>query len=158
VRSATIGMPVTEAATAPFSADGRMFSHNGVVTGWPHSIAKLAEALPVVDLLTLEAPTDAVLLWALVRHRLRADPDPAAVLRGVVADVTAAAPGSRLNLMLTDGHGIYATAAGHALSVRRTADAVVVASEPHDTEDDWAAVPDRHLVVADRTTYTVEPL
>jgi glutamine amidotransferase len=163
VRSATVGMPVTEAATAPFAADGRLFSHNGVVIGWPHSVAGLAEALPIVDLLTMEAPTDAFFLWALVRHRLRstgtgAGADPAAVLRGVVADVLAAAPGSRLNLLLTDGHVIHATAVGHALSVHRTAGAVVVASEPSDPGAGWTAVADRHLVTADLTTYSVEPL
>ncbi|HEV7359859.1 MAG TPA: class II glutamine amidotransferase, partial [Mycobacterium sp.] len=42
VRSATVGMPVSEAATAPFAAGDWLFSHNGVVTGWPHSVAKLA--------------------------------------------------------------------------------------------------------------------
>jgi glutamine amidotransferase len=158
VRSATVGMPVTEAATAPFAADGRMFSHNGVVAGWPHSVAGLAATLPVVDLLTMEAPTDACFLWALVRHRLRAEPDPAVVLRGVVADVCAAAPGSRLNLLLTDGHRVHATAVGHALSVRRTANAVLVASEPSEPGDGWTAVADHRLLTADLTTYTVEPL
>jgi glutamine amidotransferase len=71
VRSATVGMPVIAEAAAPF-ADGRfLFSHNGVIRGWPASVAGLAAALPVTDLLTLDAPTDAALLWALVRHRLR---------------------------------------------------------------------------------------
>jgi glutamine amidotransferase len=158
VRSATVGMPVSEAATAPFAAGDWLFSHNGVVTGWPHSVAKLAETLPVVDLLTLEAPTDAALLWALVRHRLLSGGDPGEVLRSVVADVSAAAGGSRLNLLLSDGHSAYATAVGHALSVRHSADAVVIASEPFDTAAGWTAVPDRHLVVADPTTYLVEAL
>jgi gamma-glutamyl hercynylcysteine S-oxide hydrolase len=162
-----------------------------VVPGWPQSVAKLAEELPVTDLLTLEAPTDAVLLWLLVRHRLRAgthpatgpgadpaavrerteadpgaglgatrtgfgatttgpDADPAAVLASVVADVLAAAPGSRLNLLLTDGRRFYATAAGHALSVQHlhtgSGDALIVASEPFDDGAGWTPVPDGHLV------------
>ena len=158
VRSATVGMPVSEAATAPFAAGDWLFSHNGVVTGWPQRVAKLAETLPVVDLLTLEAPTDAALLWALVRRRLLGAADPAEVLRGVVADVSGAAPGSRLNLLLSDGRRTYATAVGHALSVRQSAGAVVVVSEPFDTAAGWTAVPDRHLVVADSTTYLVEAL
>jgi gamma-glutamyl hercynylcysteine S-oxide hydrolase len=158
VRSATVGLPVSESATAPFATGPWLFSHNGVVPGWPHSVAKLAESLPVVDLLTLEAPTDAALLWALVRHRLRAGAQPAEVLRSVVADVLAAAPESRLNLLLSDGRSTFATAVGHALSVRHTDDAVVVASEPFDTEAGWTAVPNHHLVVADPTTYYVEPL
>ncbi|HWH01863.1 MAG TPA: ergothioneine biosynthesis protein EgtC, partial [Pilimelia sp.] len=103
VRSATEGMPVVETAAAPFT-DGRwLFSHNGRVTGWPGSVAALAGRLPVTDLLTLDAPTDAALLWALVRHRLRAGAAPAEAVAGTVAAVAAAAPESRLNLLLTDG-------------------------------------------------------
>ena len=158
VRSATVGLPVSESATAPFASGPWLFSHNGVVSGWPHSVAKLAESLPVVDLLTLDAPTDAALLWALVRHRLRGGAQPAEVLRSVVADVSAAAPESRLNLLLSDGRSTFATAVGHSLSVRHTDTAVVVASEPFDTAAGWTEVPDHHLVVADSMTYYVEPL
>ena len=65
--------------------------------------------------------------------------------------VEEAAPGSRLNLLLTDGATIWATAWRHALAVH-TADAwaasVTVASEPTDAHPDWTQVPDRHLVVA----------
>ncbi|HEY1974700.1 MAG TPA: ergothioneine biosynthesis protein EgtC [Pseudonocardia sp.] len=148
VRSATVGMPVVSTANAPFAEQRWLFSHNGVVAGWPSSVAVLAGALPVTDLLTLDAPTDAALLWALVRHRLRAGVDPAAALADVVVAVAAAAPGSRLNLLLTDGERIYATAWGHALTTRAERDRVLVASEPHDELPGWCAVPDRHLVVA----------
>ena len=118
VRSATAGMPVTAPAAAPFAEGRWLFSHNGLVRGWPDAVAALAAELPVTDLLTLDAPTDSALLWALVRHRLRAGDDPAAVLAGVVRAVAAAAPGSRLNLLLTDGTAIWATTWTHALSVR----------------------------------------
>lgn len=152
VRSATTGTPVTTSAAAPFAEGRWLFSHNGVVRGWPGSVAALAAALPVVDLLTLDAPTDAALLWALVRHRLRAGDDPGAVLAAVVTAVEAAAPGSRLNLLLTDGATIWATAHDHALSVRVDGDddvpSVLVASEPTDARPRWTGVPDRHLVVA----------
>jgi glutamine amidotransferase len=148
VRSATVGMPVTETAAAPFT-DGRwLFSHNGVVRGWPHSVGELAAALPVADLITLDAPTDAALLWALVRNRLRAGKDPADTLAAVVAGVATAAPGSRLNLLLTDGVGIWATAWDHALSVRTDEASALVSSEPLDSTSTWTPVPDRHLVVA----------
>jgi glutamine amidotransferase len=144
VRSATVGMPVVETAAAPFS-DGRwLFSHNGVVTGWPDSVAKLAASLPTADLLMLDAPTDSAFLWALVRDRLRRGDGLAAV----VADVLAAAPGSRLNLLLTDGSTIFATTAGHALSVRHGGGQVLVASEPLDDDPAWRPVPDRSLVTA----------
>lgn len=158
VRSATPGMPVTSTAAAPFAEDGWLFSHNGVVRGWPAAVAGPAAALPVTDLLTLDAPTDSALVWALVRHRLRAGDDPAAVLVDVVRSVDGAAPGSRLNLLLTDGTAIWATTWTHALSVRRGAGAVTVASEPSEVSTGWVAVPDRSLVVATPQRCDVRPL
>ncbi|HEX4358515.1 MAG TPA: ergothioneine biosynthesis protein EgtC [Pseudonocardia sp.] len=147
VRSATVGMPVVSTASAPFTDGHWLFSHNGVVTGWPASVVGLAAELPVTDLLTLDAPTDSALLWALVRHRLRSGEPPAEVLAGVVASVAAAAPGSKLNLLLTDGAEVYATAWRHSLVVRTEPDSVTVGSEPHDEEPGWTPVPEGHLLV-----------
>src|SRR6266545_4004449 len=158
VRSATIGMPVTETAAPPFS-DGRfLFSHNGVVAGWPDSVAPLAARLPIRDLLTLDAPTDAALLWALVRHRLRDGAEPAKAVLDTVRDVAATAPGSRLNLLLTDGAGFVATTLGHALSVRRRPGEVLLSSEPLDDDPAWQPVPDARLVVATPSTVDISPL
>jgi glutamine amidotransferase len=151
VRSATAGMPVVETAAAPFGDGAWLFSHNGAVTGWPGSMAKLAAALPATDLLTLEAPTDAALLWALVRDRLRAGAPPAVAVAETVAEVERAAPGSRLNLLLTDGETIVATTAGHALSVRHDGTSVLISSEPLDDDPAWRPVPDRTLLTATAT-------
>ena len=41
VRSATPGMPVTSTAAAPFAEGRWLFSHNGVVRGWPAAVAGL---------------------------------------------------------------------------------------------------------------------
>ncbi|WP_200207201.1 ergothioneine biosynthesis protein EgtC [Micromonospora coerulea] len=150
VRSATVGMPTQESAAAPFTEGRWLFSHNGVVQGWPDAVVPLAAELPVRDLITLDAPTDSALLWALVRHRLRGGEDPAAAVAATVAAVGAAAPGSRLNLLLTDGRTVVASATGHALSMRATQDAVLLASEPLDDDPDWRPVPDGQLVVATR--------
>lgn len=158
VRSATVGMPVIDTACAPFTWDGWLFSHNGRITGWPDSVAKLAAALPVTDLLTMEAPTDAALLSALVRHRIAEGRAPEDALVGVVREVAAVAPGSRLNLLLTDGETVLATAWDHSLSVLTGADSVVVASEPWDDDADWEPVPDRHLVLANRSGVQVRDM
>ena len=158
VRSATPGMPVTSTAAAPFAEGRWLFSHNGVIRGWPAAVAGPAAELPVTDLMTLDAPTDSALLWALVRHRLRAGDDPAAVLVDVVRSVDGAAPGSRLNLLLTDGTAIWATTWTHALSVRWEEGAVTVASEPSDASIGWVAVPDRSLVVATPHRCDIRPL
>ena len=148
VRSATVGMPVVATAAAPFAEGPWLFSHNGVVLGWPDAVTGLAARLPVRDLLTLDAPTDAALLWALVRDRLRAGIPAGKAVAETVALVSAAAPGSRLNLLLTDGTTIVATTVGHALSVRRYDTGVLVSSEPLDDDPAWRPVPDRALVTA----------
>jgi gamma-glutamyl hercynylcysteine S-oxide hydrolase len=148
VRSATVGMPVVETAAAPFAEGRWLFSHNGVIRGWPDSVAKLADRLPTRDLLTLDAPTDAALLWALVRDRLRAGAELGETAAEVVAEVAEAAPGSRLNLLLTDGAQVVATTAGHALSVLCADGRLLVGSEPLDDDPRWEPVDDGKLVVA----------
>src|ERR1700722_196270 len=76
VRSATPGMAAGEAAAAPFAADRWLFSHNGVLAGWPGSAAVVADrafaAGGAATLLSLEAMVDSAFLWALVLQRLRA--------------------------------------------------------------------------------------
>ncbi|XVV06830.1 ergothioneine biosynthesis protein EgtC [Actinosynnema sp. CA-248983] len=157
VRSATVGMPIVETACAPFTDGEWLFSHNGRVTDWPGSVADLAKTLPTTDLLTLDAPTDSALLWALVRSRLATAP-PARALAGVVAEVAAAAPGSRLNLLLTNGTVLVGTTWTHALWVRHADDAVTVSSEPLDDDPRWREVPEGHVVVADPSTVDVQPM
>ncbi|MGH3518777.1 MAG: ergothioneine biosynthesis protein EgtC [Haloechinothrix sp.] len=148
VRSATVGMPLTEGACAPFGSDGWLFSHNGLIKGWPDSMRALAGGLPVTDLLTLDASMDSALLWALVRDRLSAGQDMAKAAGEVVTEVARTAPGSRLNVLLTDGQAIVATTWTHSLSVLHGDGAVVVASEPHDDDARWTSVPDGHLLTA----------
>lgn len=158
VRNATVGMPLSEPAVAPFTRDGWLFSHNGVVIGWPDTVEKLADQLRVSELLALDAPVDSALLWALVRDRLHAGRSAAEALASVVTDVAAVAPGSRLNLLLTDGEQIVATTWGHSLSVRRTGDAVAVSSEPWAAGEDWQPVPDQSLLRATKTTLEIDPI
>jgi glutamine amidotransferase len=159
VRSASAGMPVTESACAPFVEGSWMFSHNGVVDGWPDSVAPLAVGLPAQVLMTLEAPTDSAFLWALVRERLRGGDPPATALNGVVTDVLALGPGSRLNLLLHDGRQLAATTVSHSLSVLQCEDSVTVSSEPLDPDDSrWQPVPDRHVLEATATHHLIRPL
>lgn len=158
VRNATVGMPVLETAAAPFAGGPWLFSHNGAVAGWPDSVTALAAMLPTRDLLTLDAPTDAALLWALVRHRLDGGVSLAESIVDTVLAVADAAPGSRLNLLLTDGRTAVATTWWHALAVRQTPGATLISSEPLDDDPAWQPVPDRHLVVATAGTVETTPL
>lgn len=147
VRSATEGMPVERSATAPFVGDGWAFSHNGVVRGWPDTLAPLASELPVADLLRLESPTDSATLWQLLRHALGVQ-TPEAAVTALVTTVAREAPGSRLNLLLSGGDELWATAWDHALYARVDDTSALIASEPLDDSDGWQPVPDRHLVGA----------
>jgi glutamine amidotransferase len=148
VRSATLGMPVIETAVAPFASGPWLFSHNGRLPGWPVSVEPLAATLPVRDLMTLDAPTDSALLWALLRHRLEAGEEPVEAVAGLTREVVRLVPDARLNLLLCDGTQVVATTWYHALSVLAGEDFVAVCSEPWDDDPRWRPVPDHHLVVA----------
>ncbi|MFG2773025.1 ergothioneine biosynthesis protein EgtC [Streptomyces sp. NPDC048350] len=158
VRGATRPGADGEAAAAPFAAGPWLFSHNGAVEGWPGSLAGLAASLSAAELLALEARTDSALVWALVLHRLRAGDAPGQALADTVREVAEAAPGSRLNLLLTDGTEITATSWGNSLWFLRRPDRVVVASEPYDDDPRWHEVPDRTLLTATRTDVTLTSL
>jgi glutamine amidotransferase len=156
VRSATAGMPVTETACAPFVEGAAMFSHNGVVDGWPASVAPLARALPPAVLMGLDAPTDSAFLWALVREHLRAGSSAASALSDVAAAVLARAPRSRLNLLLNDGRRIVATTVSHSLWVKQGEGSVTVSSEALDPgEPGWHPLPDHALVEATASQYEI---
>ena len=159
VRDATVAGADGEAAAAPFASGPWLFSHNGAVRGWPGTLAPLALSLPAAELLCLEARCDSALVWALVLHRLRDGDELGQALADTVREVAEAAPDSRLNLLLTDGETITATAWGDTLWYlaepgRRT----VVASEPYDDDPHWREVPDHTLLAATRTDVLLTPL
>ena len=158
VRSGTDGMGHAEGAAAPFRGGRWLFSHNGAVPGWPGSIAKLAAALPPEQLLQLDAPTDAALLWALTYSRLEGGTPLAEALAESLAAAADSAPTSRLNLLATDGATIAATTWGDTLCWRADRRGVVVASEPYDDEPGWQDVPDRSLLTATPDGVRITPL
>ncbi|MFJ3639555.1 ergothioneine biosynthesis protein EgtC [Streptomyces sp. NPDC090108] len=158
VRDATLAGADGEAAAAPFAAGHLLFSHNGAVPGWPASAAPLVPLLPPADLLSLEARTDSAFVWALVLKRLRALETPESALCATVRQVAEAAPGARLNLLLTDGETITATRWGDSLWYRaEPGRGVVVASEPYDDDPLWREVPDRTVLTADRDGVRLAP-
>jgi len=141
VRSATVGMPVEESATAPFT-DGRwLVSHNGVVDR--NVLPRDTVAGSVCDSALLAA------------HVLAEGPGQ---LGRTVAQVGARDPGARLNLLLADGRRLLATTWGDVLSVLVDDDGVVVASEPYDDDPRWRDVPDRHLVEVSAAGVTLTAL
>jgi len=158
VRSATEGTEPGVAAAAPYTGGRWLFSHNGVLYGWPVAAASLAATLPPADLLALEARCDSALAWALVAGRLRAGSAPADALAQVIGALGDHGVGGRFNFLLTDGEVIAATAAGDTLCYRLGDDSVVVASEPGDDEPGWAEVPAHSVLVATPAGVDVRPL
>jgi gamma-glutamyl hercynylcysteine S-oxide hydrolase len=158
VRSATEGTEPAAAAAAPYSSGRWLFSHNGVLAGWPATTGPLAATLPAADLLALEARCDSALAWALVAARLRAGAGPADALAGTIADLARHQVGGRVHFLLTDGEVIGATAAGDTLCYRLGGGAVLVASEPADDEPDWTAVPGQSVLTATIGGVDVRPL
>jgi glutamine amidotransferase len=155
VRDATVGTALGEAAAAPFASGSWLFSHNGLLAGWPASAAGLARVEP---LLALEAMTDSAFLWALVVDRLRSGTAPDVALAATIEAAEAAGGTGRFNFLLTDGRSIVATTAGDTLWYRRADGGVTVASEPCDDEPGWTEVPDRQLLSAAPSQVTVRPL
>lgn len=159
VRDATAADPDGEAAAAPFTAGDVLFSHNGALKDWPGSAAALAATLPPAELLRLTARSDSALVWALVRHRLAAGDALPEAVADTVLEVAEAAPGSRLNLLLTDGRTIVATAWGDTLwQLSEPGRHTVVASEPYDDDPRWYEVPDRTLLTATSADVLLTPL
>ncbi|MFE4450076.1 ergothioneine biosynthesis protein EgtC [Streptomyces sp. NPDC056796] len=159
VRDATFAGADGEAAAAPFAEGPLLFSHNGAVSGWPGSLAPLAAGLPPERLLSLAARSDSALIWALVLHRTALGEEIGQAVAGTVLGIGAAAPGSRLNLLLTDGSTVVATAWGDSLwYLRGPGRRTVVASEPYDDDPNWCEVPDRTLLTATRTDVLLTPL
>ncbi|MFC4375590.1 ergothioneine biosynthesis protein EgtC [Nocardia halotolerans] len=165
VRSATAGMPVERAACAPFTDEHWAFSHNGVVPDWRTTLLAVLADLnelfggatlftsPAV-LLWAESLTDSAALWVLLRGLLGAiDPagpvtSPTDALRLLVRTVLRHQPNARLNLLLGDGAGLWATTCWHALSVLVADDYTVLCSEPYDADPRWQPIADRQVVAA----------
>jgi len=157
VRDATAGTASGEAAAAPFASGSWLFSHNGLLAGWPASAAALGVPDPG-PLLSLEALTDSAFLWLLVLERLQAGAPADVALAATIGAVEAAGGSGRFNFLLTDGRSIAATTDGEALWYRRLDGGVTVASEPCDDEPGWTEVPDRQVLTAVSSRVTVRPL
>lgn len=141
VRSASVGMPADETASAPFTDGSWLLSHNGRV-----------DPCAVPAPLRAESWCDSALLAA---HVFAAGPDQ---LGDSVRTVAAADPDARLNLLLGDGSRLLATTWGDTLSVLVTDAGVALASEPWDDDPRWSDVPDRHLVEATPAGVALTPL
>jgi glutamine amidotransferase len=149
VRSASPGMAIEETSTPPFTEGPWLFSHNGFVPGFSTGVGRaLRRKTSETRAHAMAGKTDSELLFALVLDRLDAGATPADALVaviGLVEELTTA----RLNLLLTDGERVAATACRNSLFVfddRQLTGAVVIASEPYDDHASWELVEDGSVV------------
>ncbi|OBJ62756.1 ergothioneine biosynthesis protein EgtC [Mycobacterium sp. 1423905.2] len=132
VRSATVGMPIEISATAPFTDGSWLLSHNGVVDRTVLPLRSAAESL-----------CDSAILAAKIFER------GMDALGDTIAEVGAADPLARLNILAGNGSRLLATTWGDTLSILHRPDGVVMASEPYDDDPGWEDVPDHRLVAVD---------
>ncbi|HWD08387.1 MAG TPA: ergothioneine biosynthesis protein EgtC [Actinomycetota bacterium] len=152
VRNATPPSPSEESSTGPFLSGRWLFAHNGEVAGYTSGARErlLAELTPA-RARGIEGTADSEVLFALALDRIDAGATPAEALAGVVTTVLQVA-GGRLNMILTDGSSVAATAFGDSLYLLERSGAgsgrpaVIIASEPFDDLDDWVPVADGSLV------------
>jgi len=158
VRSATRGLPVNQANTHPFLANGMLFSHNGFVNDFTVSLRGVVrEALNPAYESSVRGSTDSEYLFALLRQEMLALPAPQAI-RSVIAQLDGWLGDNHalLNFLLCDGKSIFATR--HALrhvspslyfgrDEALFGDGWLVASEPLSGAADWRPVPDHHPVI-----------
>ncbi len=162
VRSATPGQLVHLGNTQPVTYRNLHFLHNGFIDNFQDGFR--AKLLPLIDpdiLAAFQADTDSAWLAALFHQHLGHCGNIETALRQTVTQLAAQAAARKvlMNLMVTDGHALYAIR--HAINadcpslytLRNGADfpdAVVIASEAFDDDPGWRAVAEHQLISVDR--------
>lgn len=147
-RMATPGGVVEEASTAPL-VDGRYsFALNGFVADYRlGNSERLLQLLTKKGLQRVQGDVDTGVLFALVLDQL----DMQVSLREALANVhfiTRRFSDAPMNMVISDGVRIAATASIHSLFVRRSRSGTTIASEALDDNPLWQRLPDDSLVEA----------
>ncbi|HVF73657.1 MAG TPA: ergothioneine biosynthesis protein EgtC [Acidimicrobiales bacterium] len=157
VRAASEGLPVEESGNAPFVHDQWLFSLNGTVDHFLEGVGVALRRMVRDEFLsTIQGVTDSEVLFAMTLDLLDKGASLADAFDDVIDAVTRLTT-ARINLLITDGGQIVASAYGNSLFARRTDDSVIVASEPFDDEPGWEAVPDNSIVEAAVGAFSVRP-
>lgn len=161
VRSATEGLGVNELNTQPFIAETILYTHNGFIADFAHSLRRHIRGSLDADIeADVHGNTDSEYLFALLRQRRRDSGDGwDSVLGGVLREVgerlQSQATPALLNIILADGRCLYASR--HALATECPSlyyctahpafgGGAVIASEAFDDTADWQAVPPHQLL------------
>lgn len=162
VRDATTGAATEESSTAPFTASGWLFAHNGLFRGFDGPLGvTLRRKLSDHRLGSISGTSDSEVIFGLVLDRLEEGATPAEALASVVCMCLELTSGA-FNFLLMDSSSIYATACGDSLYVLDGGTAiprgVVVASEPFDEDPAWTPVPDSSAVQVTGGEVAITPL
>lgn len=158
VRAASPGLPIEEESSQPFTSGPWLFVHNGTVTGFCDGAGEtLRQMVSQEHRGVIQGRADSEVLFGLVLDRLGAGDAPTDALASAIRLVDEVC-GGRMNLALTDGRSIAATAYGNSLFTLERDGAAVIASEPYDDGSDWRQLPDASLVEAEPGRVTVKPL
>lgn len=162
VRDATTGAATEESSTAPFSASGWLFGHNGLFRGFDGPLGvTLRKMLSDERLGSIRGTSDSEVIFGLILDRLDEGMTPVEALRWSVGRCLELTTGA-FNFLLVDRDNIYATACGDSLwfceGGKRTPGGVVVASEPFDDDPAWGPVPDSSAVAVTGGGVAIVPL
>ncbi|MGQ0680347.1 MAG: ergothioneine biosynthesis protein EgtC [Actinomycetota bacterium] len=162
VRDASIGTAVEESSTAPFTARGLLFAHNGMFKkfdGPPG--AQLRRMVSDARFGAIRGTSDSEFLFALILDGLEDEMEVGDAMSTVIARCLELSSGT-FNFLVHDGRRITATRCGESLYLlegsQRRPGALVVASEPFDDDPAWREVPDGSVVRAAEGEATVWPM
>jgi predicted glutamine amidotransferase len=160
VRAAT-GTAVTRQNCHPFACGRWMFMHNGFIGGWSR-LRRRVEGLIGDDLYPSRIGTtdSEALFLALMSRGLATEPVRAMqsvieTLHGFLAEPSRPDP-MRVTAALANGEDLYAfrlaaNDTANTLYFRASETGVVVVSEPLDNDQSqWQAVPDNHVLIAEK--------
>jgi gamma-glutamyl hercynylcysteine S-oxide hydrolase len=148
-RYASPGSVREVANVAPFADNQWLFSLNGFVSGFRDGFGdELRSRLTPRRAQAIEGDSDSEVVFALVLDQLDVGVPPGEALADAARIVRTESTGA-LNLLLTDGRTVVATAIGNSLFLRADA-GLLVASEPLDDGAGWVEVDNGSLVENDR--------
>lgn len=167
VRNATPDVGhVGAAAVQPFAQGRYLFSHNGFVASFTDRARELRSLLPDDLYVAHRGGGDSeTLFMILLAHVREAGGDLVEGTAAALAHVAHLAPGSALNVVVTDGRVLVASrfraddGEADSLYSARTGGGFVIASEPLDDTPAWTSVDSGTIAVLDGTgdrTVTLE--
>lgn len=158
VRSATAGLGTDYANTQPFYDEGLLFTHNGFIDRFAHTLrARLrAQVAPEIET-TINGNTDSEYLFALLRQQTGPLAERLRAVIGLIRTWLTDTPDVRalLNLIVSDGQQMVAVRAavnGDAPSLYFHPDwhgGIAIGSEAFDNQSGWTCVASDEMIIAE---------